>query len=153
MMKYDIKFATRMKDVILLSFLLSVVMFQIGVWTQKSYPVLFYAQMVINVVLISALAVEAYARLVKRGVHIQPDSGEITINGETLRASDIEHIRITGCRSAAFGIKLKGGKPRMRYTFKFLDSKCEGVREIIKWADINDIEVLKVGPQSPMVEA
>lgn len=154
MTNYQIKYATRMKEIIVLSFLLSVIMFQIGVWTQQSHPVLFYAQVAVNIVLVTALAIEAYARFGKRGVQIQSDSNMIVINGETIRADEIEVIRVSGCRSAAFGFKLKGKKRgAMRYTFKFLDARCEGVREIMRWAELNHIEVHKMGPQSPLIEA
>ncbi|MFI2858268.1 hypothetical protein ACH6EH_14190 [Paenibacillus sp. JSM ZJ436] len=152
MMKYEIKYATRMKEVIFMSFLFSVVMFQIGVWTKSSYPIFFYAQIAVNLVLVGALMIEMYARFVRRGVMIQSDHKSIVINGEVIRAEDLEEIRISGCRSAAFGLKLKESK-RMRYTFKFLDSKCEGVREIVKFAEMNGVNVIKTGPQSPLIEA
>ncbi|QCT02996.1 hypothetical protein E6C60_2284 [Paenibacillus algicola] len=152
MMKYEIKYATRMKEVIFMSFLFSVVMFQIGVWTKSSYPIFFYAQIAVNLVLVGALLIEMYARFVRRGVMIQSDQKSIVINGEVIRAEDLEEIRISGCRSAAFGLKLKESK-RMRYTFKFLDSKCEGVREIVKFAEMNGVNVIKTGPQSPLIEA
>ncbi|MBO2944288.1 hypothetical protein JJQ72_09945 [Paenibacillus sp. F411] len=151
-MKYEIKYATRMKEVIFMSFLFSVVMFQIGVWTKSSYPIFFYAQIAVNLVLVGALLIEMYARFVRRGVMIQSDQKSIVINGEVIRAEDLEEIRISGCRSAAFGLKLKESK-RMRYTFKFLDSKCEGVREIVKFAEMNGVNVIKTGPQSPLIEA
>ncbi|NMO98216.1 hypothetical protein [Paenibacillus lemnae] len=154
MMNYEIKYATRMKEIIVLSFMFSVVIFQIGVWTKQSFPVLFYAQIVVNLIMVGALGIEIFARFVKRGVIIQSDTKSIVINGEVIHAEDLELIRISGCRSAAFGLKLKNSKkPAMRYTFKFLDSKCEGVREIIRFAEINHIEVIKMGPQSRMVEA
>ncbi|WP_054955957.1 hypothetical protein [Paenibacillus dakarensis] len=151
-MNYPIKYATRMKEVIFLSLLFSIVMFQIGVWTQQSYPVLFYAQMIVNVVLVIALVIEMYARLVKRGVEIQSDSDTIRIHGETIRAEEVEAIRVSGCLSASFSFKLKGKKsPRVASSFKFMDANCEGIREIIRWAERHNVEVIKIGPQSSMI--
>ncbi|UNK16474.1 hypothetical protein MNQ98_18425 [Paenibacillus sp. N3/727] len=151
-MNYQIKYATRMKEVIFVSLVFSIIMFQIGVWSQQSFPVLFYAQMAVNVIMVIALIVELYARMVRRGVEIQSDSNVIRIHGEIIKAEDIEVIRVSGCRSAAFSLKLKEKKrPWVRSTFKFMDANCEGIREILKWAESNNIEVLKIGPQSPMV--
>lgn len=153
-MNYQIKYATRMKEVIFLSLLFSIVMFQIGVWTQHSYPVLFYAQMIVNVVMVTALIIEFYARMVNRRVEIENDSNTIRIHGETIRAEDVEVIRVSGCRSAAFSFKLKGKKsPRVASSFKFMDANCEGIREIIRWAERHNIEVMKIGPQSSMTKA
>lgn len=150
-MNYQIKYATRMKEVIFLSLIFSIVMFQIGVWTQQSYPVLFYAQMLVNLVMVTALIIEFYARMVKRRVEIQNDTSTIRIHEETIRAEDVEVIRVSGCRSAAFSFKLKGMKsPRVASNFKFMDSNCEGIREIIRWAERHHIEVVKIGPQSSM---
>lgn len=150
-MNYQIKYATRMKEVIFLSLLFSIVMFQVGVWTQQSYPVLFYAQMLVNLVMVTALIIEFYARMVKRRVEIQNDTSTIRIHEETIRAEDVEVIRVSGCRSAAFSFKLKGKKsPRVASNFKFMDSNCEGIREIIRWAERHNIEVIKIGPQSSM---
>ncbi|WP_106765857.1 hypothetical protein [Paenibacillus faecalis] len=153
-MNYQIQYATRMKEIIFLSLVFSIVMFQIGVWTQQSFPVLFYTQMAINVVVVTALVVELYARMVRRGVEIQRDSDEIRIHGEVIKVEDIEMIQVTGCRKAAFFFKLKGRKrPWISRTFKFADANCEGIREILKWAEGHNIAVHKIGPQSPMVNA
>ena len=151
---YEIKYATRMKEVIIFSFVFSVIMFQVGMLTQYSHPVLFYAQIAVNTVLIAALVIEAYARLVRRGVEIQKDSNVIRIHGDIIHADDIQFIRIQGCRSTAFSFKLKNKKrSSMRTTFKFMDAQCEGVREIVEWANVNGIEIIKVGPQSKLVGA
>lgn len=153
-MNYQIKYATRMKEVIFVSLLFSVIMFQIAAWSEQTYPILFYAQMVVNVVMATALGIEMYARMVKRGVEIPSDSNAIIIHGETIRAEDVEAIRVSGCRSAAFTLKLKGKKsPWVRSSFKFMDANCEGIREIIRWADRHNIELIKIGPQSAMVNA
>lgn len=57
-MKHAIQYSTRMKDIILLSLVISVVMFQVATLTEYSYPVLFYMQMVVNVVIVAALGIE-----------------------------------------------------------------------------------------------
>ncbi|MCG6581879.1 hypothetical protein GFB78_19045, partial [Acinetobacter baumannii] len=80
-MKYAIHYSTRMKDVILFSFVLSIILFQVATLTEYSYPFFFYMQMAVNVVVVAALAIEGYARLVKREVNIQENSETISING------------------------------------------------------------------------
>ncbi|MFC7679342.1 hypothetical protein [Paenibacillus sp. GCM10028914] len=154
MMNYQIKYATRMKEVIFVSLLFSIIMFQIGVWTQQSFPVLFYAQIVVNLIMVTALVVEIYARMVKRRVEIQSESNVIKIHGETIHAEDVEVIRVSGCLSAAFNFKLKGKKSSwVASRFKFMDANCEGIREIIRWADLHNIEVIKIGPQTSINNA
>lgn len=151
-MIYQIKYATRMKEVIFVSLVFSLLMFQMAAWSQQSFPVLFYVQMVVNVIMVIALAVEFYARMVRRGVEIQNDSNEIRIHGEVIKAEDIEVIQVSGCRSAAFFFKLKGKKrPWVSSTFKFMDPNCEGIHEILKWAESHNIKVDKIGPQSSMI--
>ncbi|WP_242615129.1 hypothetical protein [Paenibacillus solani] len=149
MMKYAIHYSTRMKDVILFSLVISVILFQVATVTQYSYPVFFYMQMVVNVVVVAALAIEGYARLVKREVEIQGDSKTIMINGVEIQADQIREIKVSGCHKATFHISLKDKNLNPMYCcFKFDNKKCEGIRSLTRWAERNQVSVRKVGPQT-----
>ncbi|MFE0554339.1 hypothetical protein ACFW1P_00200 [Paenibacillus sp. NPDC058910] len=149
MMKYAIHYSTRMKDVILFSFVISIILFQVATLTEYSYPVLFYMQMAVNVVVVAALAIEGYARLVKREVNIQENSDTITINGVEIHADQIREIKVSGCHKTAFQINLKDKNMNPMYCcFKFEEKNCEGIRSLTRWAERNQVSVRKVGPQT-----
>ena len=135
MMKYAIHYSTRMKDVILFSFVISIILFQVATLTQYSYPVLFYMQMAVNVVVVAALAIEGYARLVKREVNIQENSDTISINGVEIHADQIREIKVSGCHKAAFQINLKNKNVNPMYSALNLK------RRIVK-----EFGVSRVGP-------
>ncbi|WP_341283150.1 hypothetical protein MHI43_19590 [Paenibacillus sp. FSL H8-0457] len=138
-----------MKDVILFSFVLSIILFQVATLTEYSYPFFFYMQMAVNVVVVAALAIEGYARLVKREVNIQEDSETISINGVEIRAEQIREIKVSGCHKAAFQISLKDKTVNPMYCcFKFEEKNCEGIRSLTRWAERNQVSVRKVGPQT-----
>lgn len=148
-MKYAIHYSTRMKDVILFSFVLSIILFQVATLTEYSYPFFFYMQMAVNVVVVAALAIEGYARLVKREVNIQEDSETISINGVEIHAEQIREIKVSGCHKAAFQISLKNKSVNPMYCcFKFEEKNCEGIRSLTRWAEQNQVSVRKVGPQT-----
>lgn len=148
-MKYAIHYSTRMKDVILFSFVLSIILFQVATLTEYSYPFFFYMQMAVNVVVVAALAIEGYARLVKREVNIQENSETISINGVEIQAEQIREIKVSGCHKAAFQISLKDKSVNPMYCcFKFEEKNCEGIRSLTRWAEQNQVSVRKVGPQT-----
>lgn len=148
-MKFAIHYSTRMKDIILFALVISIIMFQVATLTEYSYPVLFYMQMVVNVVIVAALGIEGYARLVKREVAIDANSETITIHGVAVHAEQIREIKVSGCHKAAFQLSLKNkGLAPMHCCFKFEDKNCEGIRELTRWAERNQISVRKVGPQT-----
>ncbi|MGW8919274.1 hypothetical protein [Paenibacillus lautus] len=148
-MKYAIHYSTRMKDVILFSFVLSIILFQVATLTEYSYPFFFYMQMAVNVVVVVALAIEGYARLVKREVNIQENSETISIKGVEIHAEQIREIKVSGCHKAAFQISLKNKSVNPMYCcFKFEEKNCEGIRSLTRWAERNQVSVRKVGPQT-----
>ncbi|MEJ9217763.1 hypothetical protein P4H46_06120 [Paenibacillus glucanolyticus] len=148
-MKFAIHYSTRMKDIILFALVISIMMFQVATLTEYSYPVLFYMQMVVNVVIVAALGIEAYARLVKREVQIDGNSDTITINGVEVHAGQIREIKVSGCHKAAFQFILKDKSvPPMYCCFKFEEKNCEGIRELTRWAEQHQISIRKVGPQT-----
>ncbi|MCM3496829.1 hypothetical protein M4D52_25615 [Paenibacillus lactis] len=148
-MKFAIHYSTRMKDILIFSLVISIIMFQVATLTEYSYPVLFYMQMAVNAVMLVALAIEGYARLIKREIRIQENSDTITINGALVKAEQIREIKVSGCHKAAFHLSLKDKNVTPLFcSFKFEDKNCEGIRQLTKWAERNGIAVRKIGPQT-----
>lgn len=148
-MKYAIHYATRMKDVLIFALVVSIIMFQVATLTEYSYPVLFYMQMAVNAVMLVALGIEAYARLIKRDIRIQEHSDAIVINGTEVKAREIREIKVSGCHKASFRLSLKDKSVSPMFcSFKFEDKDCEGVRQLTRWAERNGIAVRMIGPQT-----
>ncbi|WP_237086930.1 hypothetical protein [Paenibacillus ihbetae] len=149
MMKFAIHYSTRMKDILIFSLVISIIMFQVATLTEYSYPVLFYMQMAVNAVMLAALAIEGYARLIKREIRIQENSDTITINGASVKADQIREIKVSGCHKATFRLSLKDKNATpLFWSFKFEDKNCEGIRQLTRWAEHNGIAVRKIGPQT-----
>ncbi|WP_244908225.1 MULTISPECIES: hypothetical protein [Paenibacillus] len=148
-LKYAIQYSTRIKDVLLVSLLVSIAMFQVAAWTAFAYPVLFYIQMGINVIIAAGLVIESYARLIKREIEIDPNADTIVVNGTSVSAEQVQEIRISGCGKATFELSLRGKQVTpMHCRFKFKDKDSEGVGELSRWAEMHRIPLKKIGPQT-----
>lgn len=152
MLKYAIQYSTRIKDVLLVSLLVSIAMFQVAAWTKFAYPVLFYIQMGINVIIAAGLIFESYARLIKREVEISPNSDTIIINGTAVHADQVQEIRISGCGKPSFELCLKDKYVTpLHCRIKFRDKNNEGMVAMVRWAKNHHIPQKKIGPQTRTV--